>query len=384
MGEKQEASSSNFAIKKPKRNYEETVDSIDFAGYSCYRTLHEKVNSMQLMDLHTHLIGMGNADFWVVRIMETYLTNCDPNLNPQKKQKSKESQLYDLMKCELTTENYKRFKNNFENSLKNDSITVVEKDEKVEKENQVSKSQFWDLFTTDVVYGEKNLFDAFEIGRSLGVIERELTLTGIFSSASAELSINSVFAEHIVFNARKGQFFLVKRAMTNTKLVSMMNAPNNRGESIRALVRNAFSMLNSDGSHITDPAANINVEAKYRNQFTSEFDRRFILRDCIYQQRLEVLSMLLNVVCSRYAKAGIKYVEFSLGFNDCTNENVWKHLADQVFTDKDREELEFELVLNSYLRTGRRKAIKLIVQMKMLQIKFSQIEIEKNENSNWY
>lgn len=301
------------------------------------------------MDLHTHLLGMGNADFWVSRIMETYLTNCDPMLHIQKKLKSSKTQLYDIMQCELTAENYNQSKYDFENSLKNDSITVVEKGEKGEKEKQVSESQFWKLFTTDVVYGEKNLCEAFQISRILDIIDRELTLNGIFSTASSELSMKQVFTEDIVFNARKSKFFFVKCGLTITKLVALMNAPNNAGNSIRALVRNAFSMLNSDGSHITDPVGNISVETKYRNQFTPYFDRRFILRDCIYEQRLEVLSMLLNVVCSRYAKAGVKYVEFSLGFNDCINENIWKHLADQVFTHRDKEEQAFELVLNFYV-----------------------------------
>mmetsp|Transcript_16969 Transcript_16969/g.22224 ORF Transcript_16969/g.22224 Transcript_16969/m.22224 type:complete len:120 (-) Transcript_16969:2056-2415(-) len=35
--------------------------------------LDEKVVSHELVDLHTHLLGMGSADWWVTRIMKVYL-----------------------------------------------------------------------------------------------------------------------------------------------------------------------------------------------------------------------------------------------------------------------------------------------------------------------
>ena len=49
------------------------------------------------------------------------------------------------------------------------------------------------------------------------------------------------------------------------------------------------------------------------------------MKDCIYGQRLEVLSILLNNVIHRYAKSGVLHVEFSLGVNDLCNLDVWKH-----------------------------------------------------------
>jgi hypothetical protein len=35
--------------------------------------LDELISTDSLVDLHTHLMGMGNADFWVTKIMEGYL-----------------------------------------------------------------------------------------------------------------------------------------------------------------------------------------------------------------------------------------------------------------------------------------------------------------------
>lgn len=59
--------------------------------------------------------------------------------------------------------------------------------------------------------------------------------------------------------------------------------------SVRALIRNAFEMLNEDG---TEPK--VTTLNRYRGCFTPEFyPRRFALKDCIYQQRLDILSYLL-------------------------------------------------------------------------------------------
>jgi hypothetical protein len=38
-----------------------------------YRLLDDHINRKGLTELHTHLMGMGSADFWVSKVMETYL-----------------------------------------------------------------------------------------------------------------------------------------------------------------------------------------------------------------------------------------------------------------------------------------------------------------------
>jgi hypothetical protein len=38
-----------------------------------YRALDDHINRKDLTELHTHLMGMGSADFWVSKIMETFL-----------------------------------------------------------------------------------------------------------------------------------------------------------------------------------------------------------------------------------------------------------------------------------------------------------------------
>ena len=53
------------------------------------------------------------------------------------------------------------------------------------------------------------------------------------------------------------------------------------------------------------------------------------------RQRLEVLSILLNNVMTRYSKSGIKYVEFSFGVNDLLNLDVWRHLTSGIWASDD-------------------------------------------------
>lgn len=100
-------------------------------------------------------------------------------------------------------------------------------------------------------------------------------------------------------------------------------------------------MLNIDGTRIhCNGAAQI---SQFRGKFTNDFyPRRFALKDCIYGQRLEILSILLHNTINRYSKSGTNYVEYSLGVNDLMNLNVWRHLTTNVFctegaTEKPKE-----------------------------------------------
>jgi len=40
---------------------------------NCLRYLNDCVRNQELVELHTHLMGMGNANFWVLKIMEYYI-----------------------------------------------------------------------------------------------------------------------------------------------------------------------------------------------------------------------------------------------------------------------------------------------------------------------
>lgn len=45
-----------------------------------FQELDTLISTKSLVDLHTHLMGMGNADFWVTKIMEGYLLISDSDV----------------------------------------------------------------------------------------------------------------------------------------------------------------------------------------------------------------------------------------------------------------------------------------------------------------
>src|SRR6185312_1108784 len=87
-----------------------------------------------------------------------------------------------------------------------------------------------------------------------------------------------------------------------------------RDSALYAQLANSFTML---GPHGRAPSQ-LDFH-KYRGCFTPEFyPRRFVLKDCMYEQRLDVLDTLLCYSLARYALANVSYVEYSVGINDLT------------------------------------------------------------------
>jgi len=78
---------------------------------------------------------------------------------------------------------------------------------------------------------------------------------------------------------------------------------------------NAFTMADVDGG----TAAEVNLDY-YRGSFTPEFyPRRYAPKDCLYNQRLDVLGLFFEYVLDRYArksKLSVDYVEFSYSVRD--------------------------------------------------------------------
>eukprot|EP01035_Chromulina_nebulosa_P034927 gene34927-46917_t len=52
---------------------------------SLYKRLDEYVREKRLTDLHTHLMGMGSANFWVKKIIEKYIRLKEEGENDSKK-----------------------------------------------------------------------------------------------------------------------------------------------------------------------------------------------------------------------------------------------------------------------------------------------------------
>ena len=91
-------------------------------------------------------------------------------------------------------------------------------------------------------------------------------------------------------------------------------------EAFDAHMKNCFSMLNPDG---TEPK--IIDKHKFHMSFSPEFyPRRFILKDSLYEQRLDVLAVLLQYSRKRYASSDppVEYIEYSLGAGDCCRPHV--------------------------------------------------------------
>ncbi|KAI9095801.1 hypothetical protein DFS34DRAFT_651043 [Phlyctochytrium arcticum] len=317
-----------------------------------FKRLDELITGKQLVDLHTHLLGMGSADFWLYRIMVTYLPRVCKI--PPRADRSATTHMNELnlkitelldyqLAARISQAKWTRFLN------KDGTGIPVHWDKELARKTSADRlDQLATCFTDDVVYKAEFMFTVFNVASSTDA--KDDLIVGSLTGKLRDMLYNSnhptvfqtYFRHYIIFNARKATFELVL-GLPNTALLQLMEFPTNgqpdqRDQSgkpssqaltIRALVQNGFSMLENNGSQAGPTGLN-----NYRGRFTPEFyPKRFLLKDSIYEQRLEVLSILINQVASRYGKSGVNLVEFSLGANDLLNINVVKHLTmGKVFT----------------------------------------------------
>jgi len=185
------------------------------------------------------------------------------------------------------------------------------------------------LFTDDVVYSEGALCDACGITEAAPDLRR-YQLECTLNNAAAELSFSELLQPYVIYNARENQLQFV-RGIRNSDLAERLGAaaPSASTGHLHAVVRNWFEFCASDGS-APQPS---DISAYYRGAFTPQFyPRRFVIKDAIYQQRLEVLSILLNNSLHRYGRAGVRHVELSLGSQDAHNLAVLRTLQDCTFS----------------------------------------------------
>jgi len=185
------------------------------------------------------------------------------------------------------------------------------------------------LFTDDVVYSEGALCDACGITEAAPDLRR-YQLECTLNNAAAELSFSALLQPYVIYNARANELQFV-RGIRNSHLAERLGAaaPSASTGHLHAVVRNWFEFCASDGSA---PQAS-DISAYYRGAFTPQFyPRRFVIKDAIYQQRLEVLAILLNNSLSRYGRAGVGHVELSLGSQDAHNLAVLRTLQDCTFS----------------------------------------------------
>lgn len=322
-----------------------------------------------LSDLHTHLLGMGNAGFWIDSIIEkpyilpTHMDFCSkPTLREQLCpliwNAHRDKDLRGFIDGKRTTKFFELLiERNFPKDLCIDVPSIAANghaadmaafiglicnqefinklehydlsfgNEQQMKKTRTSKGpvsqKIWGDFTYDVVLTLSNLKDGLGITIPWIVEFEDL----IQSKVEEKLGLHIYplpknlparpFRRWIIFNAREQIFEIVKGITVEVlrKLIDVKaNAPLQSSTLARAHIQNAFSMCNPDGT-VPRP---IDFD-KFHGSFTPEFyPRRFALKDSLYSQRLDILAALLVHILQRYQTCmpPIKYCELSIGVGD--------------------------------------------------------------------
>ncbi|KAI8915836.1 hypothetical protein EDD86DRAFT_215964 [Gorgonomyces haynaldii] len=299
------------------------------------RKLDECIKKKELVELHTHLLGMGSADFWVNNIMKTYLPRvCQPIYDQDDEEKVTmllnhlKTLMKDMLVMSRTEPNLTEYLGQKPNNADDMSCECLEQHEIDWTLFPTAGEGYIDVFlphyTYDVVFDWKSLCQIFHVDIKDADLKKreEIPFQRMMTNLESKLGKHGLIKGYIIFNARKRRFESVY-GITNSNLINIIQDEKS-GQSPLAYVRNAFAMLNRNGEAPDEPDLDT-----YRGNFTPAFyPHRFQFKDCIYQQRLEVLSILLYDVCLHYAKAGVNYIEFSMGVGDMLNVDIWKHLND--------------------------------------------------------
>ena len=265
-----------------------------------------------LSELHTHLMGMGNARFWVDVLKEL---PSDSSSGPRDILAhcpliwSKDAQAF--LDKETT-------RDIFANLLEWDNLDKLKRPDVPEPLQTYFQETDWkklldDLehyelsfardFTFEVILKLQDLFKAFGIRDGHPESVRQAVLE------ERLIGSTSPIRRFIIWNARHQQLQHCHGLRVSDLCRLMQEHPEVKGH-----VRNAFSMCSIDGSPPTESDFH-----SFRGSFTPEFyPRRFALKDSLYEQRLDVLAILLWHVLDRYrsCRPPVSYVEFSVGVGD--------------------------------------------------------------------
>lgn len=309
-----------------------------------FRIVGFAASSKRMVDLHAHLLGMGNADFWL-RIMREYLPEAEYAVSqkwrntargrPKPKWESWDTLAGALMDVISKSKSkigvnkrwclaLRRIVEDPSLAFSTDGPAIMDHDLLAVLKTKEERVGFMlEHFTTDVVYSQRRLAIACGIASSESAVlsrqecsQLEVTL----NNASGSTALSNNFKYHVIFNSRKGQMQLCF-GIANDDLIPYLirEDPRGRESALLPIVRNWFEFCSSDGGGPSDA----HINAYFRGNFTPQFyPRRFIIKDALYEQRLEVLAILLNHVVSRYGDAGVAYVELSLGAKDIMNAGV--------------------------------------------------------------
>lgn len=311
----------------------------------------------QLYDLHTHLLGMGNAFFWI----DSILMNEDVMPTDQTFRDHENKQIRQKL-CPLVwdqTGNTGFVKGNEaadfffyiteEITLPNKelefNIAMKQIPQKIPwtvLKNLIDEAFYYELLDRNLTFRKNFSYDVVltlsDLGKGLGVKDTvcedlvQVIITeklGIYPPAKID------FREWIIFNAREQKFQVVYGIQVK-ELRDLIrcdpNAPGKANELARAYIINAFSMRDAEGT----PARHVDLH-NFHGSFTPDFyPRRFALKDSIYSQRLDVLAMLIAHIIERYQTClpPVKYCEFSISVNDLSRPWVYDVLRSVRVYDK--------------------------------------------------
>jgi len=274
-----------------------------------------------LPDLHTHLMGMGDFEFWkwiMLTVIPKYVVCRNHRWIEHLEDKSAAcySKLDELIVL-----------------LRQKEKPQFDKDRRSFASANVHGTDC--SFTRDVVYNVATLCDAFGVtsenvlevlrkpegqmtDEDYGIMKR-----AVLTKLTTRRGINAglQFKWYLVFNARK-QKCEYRYGLTNTTLMKKFNWTRNNDLFIQM-----FEMAGFGHAHSAPTSSAI--RQAYQQRFTREFyPRRYCMKDDMYSQYPTVLDILIRTQLDKYAKAGVNYVEFSVGFGDLvTRPWIFTHLS---------------------------------------------------------
>lgn len=309
----------------------------------------------QLYDLHTHLLGMGNASFWVDHILmneDILPTNNLFRRNERTRQElcplvwdktgdhgfvdgGKVAEYFNYLTTKINVPNGNRPIGDTINEIKRQKFPPV-------LEELITEKFLDELLDRSLNFGKHFSYDVIlrlcDLGKGLGVkdtISENIIQVAVTEKLGIYPPAKIDFREWIIFNAREQKLEIVY-GITVEALRNLIkydgNSSSKANELARAYIINAFSMRNAEGT----PARDVDLH-NFHGSFTPDFyPRRFALKDSIYSQRLDILAALIAHIVERYQTSlpPVRYCEFSISANDLCRPWVFDVLRSVQFYDE--------------------------------------------------
>lgn len=257
------------------------------------RALVKRMQAGDLADLHTHLLGMGDAHFWrdivMVKVLPKLFDAADENSIPVEYSPTK-----------LTRENYHVFKPG-----------AFSKEFEAERKKHKN-------FTFDVVYTLDQLCDAFGVNKD-DRSSPESQIGHLAGLLDRRVDFSKLVKKYTVYDVREEKFE-ERFGLTNTLFRTQILAD----ERNKAMVQNCFEMAGGD-----NVANRFSKKELFLGKFNPQFyPRRYALKDAMYSQYPLVLDAVLQYMLEDYRKSGVSYVEFSVGVGDLIGRPlIYGHLS---------------------------------------------------------